>query len=148
MFKNTAEMAIAIASGRRFKDPDGFIYLFTTEKRNQDGQFTSPFKIMSPEGTYADMSTNWANFATLEEIFSNLPDLEVDAIVSVRDSENDFWRVRHFKEWRLKDGKIICFTDGKTSSEANETDYTTWKFWGFNEGKYQGLTSTNRGYYV
>ncbi len=134
MFKNEGEMALGLAASKNeFVDDEGKRY-----KCVKDGKGHSPFRVYTNE-RWETVESYWERFAQLKEVIA-LPDLPVDTKVFVKDSGQNFWFKRHFKEWN--GSKVVCFGQGDTSfTESDPTDTGVWEVWEIAEGEFKGKTN-------
>ncbi len=147
MFKNTAEMINAmVVEGRVFEyiDEDyGYNYVCKFDPECLKGKDPySPFVCIPKVSNTAEsedwipMNRTWVKYATMRELFSDLPDLEVDAKVLVREQKGTPWRKAHFKRF-AEDRRMVCYRDGLTSYTANKFE-EPWNYWKVAEGAYEG----------
>ncbi len=131
MFKNQREMAIGLASSNdEFKDNDNNRYRCV-----DDGKGHSPFQVQLKEiGSWRPIEAFWSRYAELREA-SELPDLEINTEVLVRNSAGEDVRTRHFEGWQ-EDGKMLCFNDGRTS--FTNCGSSSWKYWRVSGGECVG----------
>ena len=73
---------------------------------------------------------------TFEKMYKKqLPDLEIDTKVLVRNKKETGWYKRHFAGW-TEDGRIKCWSHGATSWTDN--DYSVWDEWKLPEEEKDG----------
>ncbi len=144
MFKNEGEYADAMRNGRVFNN-GGWICKFDQDVL-RDSKAYSPFVCMTGDineecnNRWVPMDNTWKVNDEIFEIFKDNPELEVDTKVFVKDSGQNFWFKRHFKEWN--GSKIVCFGQGDTSfTESDPTDTGSWDLWKIAEGKHKDETN-------
>jgi len=54
-------------------------------------------------------------------------DLKVDDKILVCDDPGDYWKNRHFAQF--KEGRVWCFNNGQTSWSGGEDNITSWKYY-------------------
>ncbi len=137
MFKNRKDWAIAMANGREFSDNDGWVYKF-----DESGEFKhSPFRVLR-HGTWEEIRRYWCCFDEVKEIFGNMPNLEVDTNVLVKDKLGKEWSTRHFMKW---DGqRMVCFANGDSSFTEKDKGGRHWNYYKVVGGAHKGKSNVTK----
>ncbi len=132
MFKSKKELAIALASGKMFKESGGWICKF-------DPDLTQPFVCIKADTEWKPMVAVWDRYAEMVEVkpADTLPALLINTRVNVRQGPTYDFEPRYFKEFD-SDGKMLCFIDGKTSFTSTDGGTITWELWVVVGGPFNG----------
>ncbi len=151
MFDNEKEMIQAMTddAGQLFEYAGGeYVCKFDPTCIRGSREY-SPFvwrpKVPNMEEGYSwrAMNISWQHYHEMRKVTPDLPDLTdlpIDTKVFVKESGQNFWFKRHFKEWN--GSKIVCFGQGDTSfTESDPTDTGIWEVWEIAEGEFKGKTN-------